>query len=59
MQKVAAAADHNMCSALSGLHSSTGCDTVSVFAGKGKISVFKLMQKNGKYRGAFTHSGKE
>lgn len=48
-----------MCCALPGLHSSTGCDTVSAFAGKGKISVFKLMQKNGKYQGAFTRSGKE
>ena len=55
----AAAADHNMCRALPGLHSFTGCDTVSAFAGKGKISTFKPMQKNRKYQGAFTRLGKE
>ena len=55
----AADADHNMCRALPGLHSFTGCDTVSAFAGKGKISTFKLMQKNRKYQGAFTRLGKE
>lgn len=51
LQKVtAAAADHNMCCALPGLHSFTGCDTVSTFAEKGKISALKLMQKNRKYQ---------
>ena len=59
VQKVAAAGGHNMCCALPGLHSFTGCDTVSAFAGKGKISAFKLMQKNRKYQGAFTQPGKE
>ena len=59
VQKVAAAGDHNICCALPGLHSFTGCDTVSAFVGKGKISAFKLMQKNRKYQGAFTQSGKE
>ena len=48
-----------MCCALPGLHSFTGCDTESAFAGKGKISAFKLMQKNRKYQGAFTLPGKE
>ena len=48
-----------MCCALPGLHSFTGCDTVSAFGGKGKISAFKLMQKNTKYQDAFTQLGKQ
>ena len=59
VQKVAAAVGQNTCCAFPGLHSSTGCDTVSAFGGKGKISAFKLMQKNTKYQDAFTQLGKE
>lgn len=59
VQQIAAADDHNMCCALPGLYSLKGCDTVSAFAGKGKISAFKLMQKNRKYQGALTWPGKE
>lgn len=59
VQKVAAAFSQNTCSVLPGLHSFTGCDTVSAFEGKGKISAFKLMQKNTKYQDAFTQLGKE
>ena len=59
VQKVAAATDHNLCCGLLGLHSFTACDTVSPFAGKGKISAFMLMQKNRKYQGAFTRPGKK
>ena len=54
VQKVAAAFGQNTCSVLPGLHSFTGCDTVSAFEGKKKISAFKLMQKNTKYQDAFT-----
>ena len=32
--------------ALLGLHAVTGCDTVSAFAGKGKSSAFKLVQRS-------------
>ena len=59
VQKVAAAFSQNTCSVLPGLHSFTGCDTVSAFEGKKKISAFKLMQKNTKYQDAFTQLGKE
>ena len=54
VHKVAAAVGYNMCCALPGLHSFTGSDSVSAFGGKGKISAFKLMQKNRKYQVAFT-----
>ena len=33
-----------MCKALPGLHSFTGCNTVSAFAGHGKLAAFKLLK---------------
>ena len=59
VQKVAAAVGQNTCCAIPGLHSFTDCDTVRAFGGKGKISAFKLMQKNRKYQDAITQLGKE
>jgi len=38
VQKVANMLGKDKCQALLGLHSFTGCDTVSAFAGKGKIA---------------------
>ena len=35
----------DMCTALIGLHSFTGCDTTSAFAGKGKVKPLKVLQK--------------
>ena len=34
----------NVCEALSGIHAITGCDTVSSFAGKGKLSAFQFVK---------------
>ena len=61
VQKVAAAVGQNTRFALPGLHSFTvdTVETVSAFGGKGKITTFKLMQKNTKYQDAFTQLGKE
>ena len=59
VQNVAAALGHNVCCALPGMHSFTGCDTVSTFGGKGKINALKLIQKNKKYQDAFTKFGEE
>ena len=50
VKKVAAAVGHDICSALPVVHSFTGCDTVSAFGGKGKVSALKLMQKTRKYQ---------
>ena len=56
----AAAVGHDICSALPGVHSFTGCGTVSAFGGKGKVSALKLMlQKTRKYQELFTKLGKE
>ena len=39
----------NVANALVGLHAFTGSDTVSAFAGKGKVTLLKLASKNEKY----------
>lgn len=44
-------------SALPGLHSWTGCDSVSSFAGHGKVKALKLLQVNAKFRDAFISIG--
>ena len=37
---------NDVCTALLGLHAMTGCDTVSAFAGRGKLSALKMVQKD-------------
>ena len=60
VKKVAAAVGHDIFSALlPGMHYFTGCDAVSAFRGKGKVSALKLMQKTMKYQELFTELGKE
>ena len=44
---------------LPGFHAYTGCDTVSAFAGKGKLKSWKLLQKEEKYEEAFSTLGTE
>ena len=57
VQNVAGALGQNVCCALPGIHSFTGCDTVSAFGGKGKINALKLIQKNKKYQEVEVESG--
>jgi hypothetical protein len=38
IRKISAALGRSLCAALLGLHAMTGCDSVSAFAGKGKLS---------------------
>lgn len=47
----------DMCSALLGFHSFTGCDTTSCFAGKGKIRPFSLLQKHQHFFHLFSQLG--
>ena len=42
---------------LIGLHAISGCDTVSAFAGKGKVKALKLLMKNRTYVDAFMDLG--
>ena len=44
--KIARSLGSNICQALIGLHAYTGCDTVSAFAGKGKLPALKLLRTN-------------
>ena len=46
-----------ICEALIGLHSFTGCDSVSAFAGKGKIGALKILKSNEGTRRAFRELG--
>ena len=47
----------NVCEALPGMHAITGCDTVSSFAGKGKLSAFQLVKKNVSFQELFARCG--
>ena len=49
----------NMCQALLGMHTCTGCDTVSAFFGKGKAKALRIVQTDNRYRGTFKQLGKE
>jgi len=44
--------------ALIGMHSFTGCDTVSSFAGRGKMTILKQMKSNETYQEAFSELGR-
>lgn len=46
IQNMAKMLGNEKCEALLGLHAFTGCDTVSSFAGKGKISALNLLHKH-------------
>ena len=45
ISKLASSLGEKVCDALIGYHSFTGCDTVSAFAGRGKLSALKLLKK--------------
>ena len=42
--KLRQALGYSVCTALIGMHAYTGCDTVSAFAGLGKLRALKLMR---------------
>ena len=48
----------DVCDALIGMHAFTGCDTVSAFAGRGKMTTFKKMKTDNIYRAAFSELGR-
>lgn len=49
----------NVCKALPGLHTFTGRESVSAFAGKGKLSAFQIVRKTREYQQVFQELGKE
>ena len=46
-----------LCNALIGIHAFTGCDSVSAFAGRGKLSAFKLVKGNRTFQESFKSLG--
>ena len=59
ISNVSAALGHDVCASLLGLHSFTGCDTVSAFSGRGKLAALKLVMTNDHFRDAFIKLGAE
>lgn len=59
IEKVAATLGADPCKGLVGMHAYTGCDSVSTFAGKGKMSSLKLMTSNKQVLEAFMELGNE
>ena len=55
--KISAAIGPDLCKPLIGLHSFTGCDSVSSFAGRGKVSAFKIASSNLEYLEALQQLG--
>ena len=47
----------DVCTVLIGLHAFTGCDTVSAFAGKGKVGALKLTKRMDTYQQCFGELG--
>ena len=50
--------DNDIVPALIGLHAFTGCDSISAFAGKGKIKAVKLLEKYPEFIHCFQELGK-
>jgi len=57
IRKVADSIGHEVCEALIGLHSFTGCDTTSAFAGRGKLGALKILKSDSSARQMFTELG--
>ena len=53
ISKVAATIGMRVCRALIGMHTFTGCDTVSAFAGRGKTKALKLLISHVDYQDTF------
>ena len=56
--KVGQSLGEETCKALQGLHAFTGCDSVSAFSGRGKVSALKLIMKGGRLQKAMEGLGK-
>ncbi|KAG0724746.1 hypothetical protein GWK47_039977 [Chionoecetes opilio] len=59
VQKVASVLGEFVCEAIIGMHSFTGCDAVSTFAGRGKVGSLKLLKYDPEVQKLFCELGKE
>ena len=55
--KLAAVLGRDVCTSMLGLHPWTGCDTISAFAGQGKLKALKILLREQKFIDAFEHLG--
>lgn len=58
VSKTAAALGKEVCQALPGMHAYTGCDSVSSFGGRGKISALNILKKSQQFQETFKKLGK-
>ena len=58
ISKIGQSLGENTCKALQGMHAFTGCDSVSAFSGRGKVSALKLVMKGGRLQKAMAGLGK-
>ena len=58
IEEIASSLGAEICSSLIGMHSFTGCDSVSAFAGRGKISSLKILMKDKNMQTAMQTIGK-
>lgn len=47
----------SVCRSLPGFHAFTGCDTVSAFAGRGKVAGYRIVKQNAEFQEMFQHLG--
>ena len=57
ISNMAASVGPDVCKALLGLHAFTGCDTASIFAGKGKIHALTIFKANAEFKEVFAQLG--
>ena len=59
IQKITRIFGESVCKAIIGVHSFTGCDSVSIFAGRGKLNALKLMIGDAELQETFGGLGME
>ena len=59
ISSVVAAVGGELCKCLIGMHTFTGCDTVSAFTGRGKITALRLVKQQTSYQEMFKQLGME
>ena len=59
VQQVVHCIGESLCESLIGFHAFTGCDTVSAFAGRGKIAALKILKRSNSYQDTFKELGRD
>ena len=59
MSEIAQTIGESLCTALLGFHAFSGCDSVSAFASRGKLSGYKLLAKNLMFQETFKSLGQD